>query len=87
MKYTITYDITDNKNRGKINKILKNCGVRTQFSVFEVSMKKSELEVLLIELSEYIDVKTDRLFAFPLKNKSDSINRIGKKIVGLGGII
>ena len=87
MNYTITYDISNDKNRGKINKILKEYGMRTQFSVFEVSLGKKDLGRLLFELSEYVDIKTDRLFAFPISNKNNSINRIGKKVIGLGGII
>ena len=35
MHYTVAYDITDDKRRNKVAKILKDFGKRVQYSVFE----------------------------------------------------
>ncbi len=54
----ITYDITSNKKRRKIDKLLSSYGDRVNFSVFEVECKKSEFEPLQEKLKSYMD-KTD----------------------------
>ncbi len=38
--YAIVYDISDDKERGKVDKILKGFGFRVQKSVYECMLKK-----------------------------------------------
>lgn len=48
--YVISYDITDNKLRGKIAKKLEGYGRRVQYSVFECEIKKNSFRQLYTEL-------------------------------------
>ncbi len=55
--YAVVYDIGSNRERRKIEKILKNYGFRIQKSVFECRMdKKAKLE--LIENLEQLEIET-----------------------------
>lgn len=52
MKILITYDISDNKVRRKIEAILSSYGERVNLSVFEIETKKSEFKKLIFQLEE-----------------------------------
>ena len=43
MHYTVAYDITDDKRRNKVAKILKDFGTRIQYSVFECDTDRRAL--------------------------------------------
>jgi CRISPR-associated protein Cas2 len=55
--YAIVYDISSNRERTKIEKILKNYGFRIQKSVFECRMDK-RTKTELIERLEGLDIST-----------------------------
>lgn len=40
--YLIIYDITDNKRRRKVSKILEKYGIRIQFSAFECELNEQK---------------------------------------------
>lgn len=42
----ITYDIVDNKLRGKLSKFLQKYGVRVQFSVFQIANSTRVLSIV-----------------------------------------
>jgi len=46
----LTYDIQKTTSRTKVATLLEGFGVRVNFSVFELDIKKQKLEVLLLEL-------------------------------------
>ena len=49
----IIYDITDNKRRLKLAKMLKGYGNRVQKSGFEIHVSKAKYEKLLKKISQY----------------------------------
>lgn len=53
MKYLITYDIEDDKNRKKLSDLLEKYGYRVNYSVFECEVNKTKLNRII----EYIDEK------------------------------
>ena len=54
MKYVICYDVEDSKKRKKLSDLLEGYGVRVNYSVFEVDLKKNELLYLLKEIKKII---------------------------------
>ena len=50
MRIVISYDISDNKRRRKIVKILEGCGYRVQYSVFECDLNPTQLTQLQARL-------------------------------------
>jgi CRISPR-associated protein Cas2 len=57
----VSYDITDNKNRGKIFKYLKDYGIPMQKSVFELMVEGELFENIQRELCGYIKDKNDSI--------------------------
>ncbi len=61
MYLLITYDITSDKKRRKIDKVLSSYGVRVNFSVFEVQVHKHQLcklkEDLIAQMGERDSVR------------------------------
>jgi CRISPR-associated protein Cas2 len=47
MYVLITYDIANTKNRTKLSTLLEGFGLRVNFSVFELDIKKKKLDQLL----------------------------------------
>jgi len=50
--YLITYDISDNKTRKKIEKLLSSYGYRVNYSVFEIESTKNSFDSIIKELKE-----------------------------------
>lgn len=59
--YVISYDITDDRKRYRVDKILKNVGMRVQKSVFECRLTDAEFLKVKRELEKYIDYDTDSI--------------------------
>ncbi|HEY9159907.1 MAG TPA: CRISPR-associated endonuclease Cas2 [Desulfomonilia bacterium] len=53
------YDITDPKRLANVAKTLEGCGVRVQYSVFELIITPSMLKVLHEKINKIIDIETD----------------------------
>lgn len=65
--YIISYDITENKIRNKISKILEGYGKRIQYSVFECEISIKLFENLYEQLlKQAIDPKTDSIRIYHL---------------------
>jgi len=80
MFYVITYDISDNKIRNKLMKLLKNYGRRVQFSCFEVDLTEKELETLKNKIATLIDDSTDKVYIFPISSYvTNDIVKLGIK--------
>lgn len=70
--FIITYDITKNKIRRKVSKILEDYGVRVQYSVFESDMNEKELNKVIVYLKKIIDTTTDNIKFYDLCGKCET---------------
>ena len=61
MLHAIAFDITDNKRRYQVNKVLLRYGTRVQKSVFEAHITQKQLETIKQKLWQVIDPTTDSL--------------------------
>lgn len=57
----IAYDVSDNKKRYRIFKILKSWRLGGQKSVHECRLTKNQAEELFLQIVEHLDHKTDDL--------------------------
>jgi len=58
--YLISYDIPDDKRRGKIAHLLEGYGERVQYSVFEIWVTDRELEKLRAQLERWVKAAKER---------------------------
>ncbi len=66
--WAIVYDISDNRNRQKVARILRSVGFHIQRSTFYITdMSKEEIESLTERLKAHLNPKTDRLFVYPVE--------------------
>jgi CRISPR-associated protein Cas2 len=66
MFYIISYDITDNRMRNKVCRLLKDHGSHVQYSVFECELEPAELTQLLKEASPLLNGQQDSLRVYSL---------------------
>ena len=67
MKYLISYDISSDKRRRKVVKVLEGYGFRVQFSVFECDLNRKQYIELRNRLKPLLATKTTdsiRLYHF-----------------------
>ena len=57
--YVISYDISDDRKRYKVEKLLKDYGKRVQKSVFECIITEAELLKIKRKVEKIIDFNTD----------------------------
>jgi len=57
----IAYDISCNKRRRKVFRVLQAWSLDSQYSLFECLLGQKEAEELFIQISDLIDEKTDTL--------------------------
>lgn len=75
---TISYDISDDKRRTKIHKMLKSYGQWMQYSVFECDVTDSEYAKLRSRLSKVIKPEEDSIrFYFLCACCKNKVERIG----------
>ena len=80
MHYTVAYDITDDKRRNRVAKILKDFGTRIQYSVFECNTDRRALLRLRNRLEGAIDLREDTITFYHLCAACEKqIDRIGIK--------
>jgi len=78
----ICYDITGDKARKKVFKIMKSWRIDGQKSVHECRLSTHDAQELFIQLNEHLDQKTDRLlFAKLEQNRSILTRGIGKNVI------
>jgi CRISPR-associated protein Cas2 len=75
--YAVVYDITLDKERGQVDKILKGFGFRIQESVFECRLNKRGKEDLIAKLQK-LDIQTGFVKVYRLEYSSRN-EIIGKK--------
>ncbi|GLI52591.1 MULTISPECIES: CRISPR-associated endonuclease Cas2 [Thermodesulfovibrio] len=61
MFIVVSYDISDDKKRKKVAELLKDYGIRVQYSVFECNIDQKYLKQMINEILPYIDEKQDSL--------------------------
>ena len=77
--FVITYDITEDKNRTKVSKILEDYGHRVQYSVFESDIDKIEAKSLIDLLKTKINLEKDNIkFYFMCADCENKVKSIGK---------
>ncbi len=62
--WMIAYDITDNRRRQNIAKLLENYGKRVQYSVFECHLKDSMFDEMMNKLVVFME-DSDSLRCYP----------------------
>jgi CRISPR-associated protein Cas2 len=78
MNVVITYDISEDKRRTKIHKVLKSYGQWMQFSVFECDLAETQYAKLRSRLSKLIKPDQDSIrFYFLCACCKDKVERIG----------
>ena len=68
----IIYDITEDKPRIKLSKLLSSYGIRVQKSAFEASLNKKQYEKLVFELDRYVG-REDSIRVYKLYEDSEVI--------------
>ena len=80
MHYTVAYDITNDKRRNRVAKILKDFGTRIQYSVFECNTDRRALLRLQSQLEKVINFAEDTITFYHLCAACEKqIARIGRK--------
>lgn len=64
--YVVAYDVSDDKRRGKVVKILQRCGKRINLSVFECMLTEVQYRDMKKRLLEVSDKKYDHILVYPL---------------------
>lgn len=64
--YVLAYDISDDRRRAKIARLMESMGARVQGSVFEAYLKANELEDLLRRAKKVMKPQEDGLRVYPL---------------------
>lgn len=80
MKYVIAFDISGDRIRARVVKILSEYAYRVQESVFEGIMSKESLEEMQTKIAKIIDKKSDSVRVYPLCGKCEP----EVKIMGIG---
>ncbi len=76
----IAYDISRNKIRARVRKILRDWRIGGQKSVSECKLSGAEAEELFLQLSHEIDLKTDNLLMIRVEPQRKILGRgIGRK--------
>lgn len=76
-EFVVVYDISSNKERAKVDKVLKNYGFRIQKSVFECKLNEALRKKLLLELHE-LDIRTGFVKIYKLTDIIDA-KTVGQK--------
>jgi CRISPR-associated protein Cas2 len=81
-RYLIAYDVSDDKRRTGVFKILMSNGDHVQFSVFLCRLSRLELTRLKAQLSDTINVRQDQAIILDLgpaeSELADQLDCIGK---------
>lgn len=64
--WLVCYDISDDRRRGQVAKVLADRGLRVLESVFEVFLESWEVPALREELARLLDLRSDGVRFYPL---------------------
>jgi len=80
MYYVVAYDITDDRRRNRILKILKDFGVHIQYSVFECNTDRRAYLRLKERLSDAMHPEEDSMTFYHLcRSCKNGMERMGVK--------
>ena len=83
MHFVVAYDIENDRTRTRVMNVLKDFGVRVQYSVFECELTAQRLSVLRDRLRALINVRRDKLQIYPMCDtcffRSESLGREGER--------
>ena len=78
MCYIIAYDISEDRRRTKIHKILSGFGKWTQYSLFECFLSRKELILLKSKLAKHLEDQQDSVRFYPLcANCVEKVETVG----------
>ena len=67
MRYLVAYDISDNKVRLKLSRLLSRYGYRIQLSVFYIPhITQAELDSLYLRIKSMVNPRRDRVYFYPV---------------------
>ena len=66
MLIVVSYDVKDNKRRNKLSALLKNYGVRVQYSVFECELDQNQLVRMSVAAKKLLNIEEDSLLIYTL---------------------
>lgn len=79
MLYLISYDVVEDKARGRVHEILKGFGRRVQYSVFECEISEAEVREITARVGFEVDGDTDSCRLYRLCGGcGESVQVIGK---------
>lgn len=61
MLFVVAYDVVDDRRRERAANVLRDFGIRTQYSVYECHLETSQAEQLLDRLRGVVDAEVDRV--------------------------
>ena len=64
--FIVAYDISSNKRRNKVHKVLSGFGQWTQFSLFELFLTDKEYILLQNKLEKILNTEKDSVRFYPL---------------------
>jgi CRISPR-associated protein Cas2 len=64
--FVIAYDMTDNRRRAKLARLLESLGFRVQGSVFEGYLSSNEVDRMLKKALKLIDPNEDSIRVYPI---------------------
>lgn len=64
--YVVAYDVSDDKRRAKVVKVLQKYGKRINLSVFECMLSDSQFKNLKESIMKVSDRKNDHILVYPL---------------------
>ena len=71
----VAYDISKNKVRSRVRKILREWNLGNQKSVYECRLTRGQAEELFLQLSREIDLKTDNILMAWLEPRRKILTR------------
>jgi CRISPR-associated protein Cas2 len=80
-RHIVTYDITDDKRRTKVFKILLGFGDHLQYSVFRCDLSRKERVLLIEAVDKVINHRKDQVMIVDL---GPSEGRADKRVTALG---
>lgn len=76
-KYIAVYDISDDKERGRVSKVLEGFGFRVQESAFECTLSRSGRDKLVAKLEE-LSLDTGFVNIYRINDHAKTVS-IGRK--------
>ena len=81
MHFLVAYDVEQDRRRTKVMNVLKDFGLRVQYSVYECELTAARAAELKERLGKLIDKKHDRLHIYPMCEacffRSEALGREG----------